>query len=235
MRRYLFALLITLSANAQDAATTIKNAEYALGMIRGAQRVDAINTVEYWGTGTVAYHASVSYAVPAMRVDITRGGQRQIQVVSGGYAWNESVPGAGFIPGSTATPAPYALKDRLLELWTTPFGALKMAERAGANAKVTRVGATVITFPLMDIIVKATLNAKNQLARVETPLIEISYSDYKDLGEITSDVLFPTHIVEKQRGVTVLDLTISKVDANNPYVVFPVPDAVEKAPPARSR
>jgi hypothetical protein len=230
MNRYLFAVLFAVAANAQDAATTIKNAEYALGMIRGPQRIDAINTVEYWGTGTVTYHASVSYAVPAMRVDITRGGQRKIQVVSGAYSWNESVPGAGLIPGSTATPAPEALKDRLLELWTTPYGALKMAERAAANAKVTRDGGvTVITFPLMDVTVKATLNAKNQLVRVETPLFEIAYSDYKDLGEITSDVLFPTHIVQKQSGTTVLDLTITKVDANNPYVVFPVPEAVERS------
>jgi hypothetical protein len=218
-----------LIANAQDAAATIKAAEYALGMIRGPQRIDAINTVEYWGTGTVSYHASVSYAVPAMRVDITRAGQRQIQVVSGEYAWNESVPGAGFLPGSVATPAPDALKDRLLELWTTPFGTLKMAERAGANAKVTHIVATVITFPLMGVIVKATLNDKNQLVRVETPLMEILYANYKDIGEITSDVLFPTHIIMKQRGATILDLTITKVDANNPYVVFPVPEAIERS------
>ena len=230
MFRYLLIALFPLLANAQDAAATIKTAEYALGMIRGPQRIDAINTVEYWGTGTVAYHASVSYAVPAMRVDTMRAGQRQIQVVSGEYAWNESVPGAGFIPGSIATPAPDTLKDRQLELWTTPFGVLKMAERAGANAKVTHIAATVITFPLVGVTVKATLNAKNQLVRVETPQTEITYSDYKDLGEIASDVLFPTHIVKKHQGATVLDLTITKVDANNPYVVFPVPDAVEKAP-----
>jgi len=235
MRRYFLVALLPLLANAQDAAATIKTAEYALGMIRGPQRIDAINTVEYWGTGTVAYHASISYAVPAMRVDVTRAGQRQIQVVSGEYAWNESVPGAGFIPGSTATPAPDALKDRQFELWTTPFGVLKTAERAGANAKVTHIAATVITFPLMGVTVKATLNSKNQLVRVETPQTEIEYSDYKDLGEITSDVLFPTHIVKKQQGATVLDLTITKVDANNPYVVFPVPEAIEKASPGSRR
>jgi len=77
-------------ARAQDAQSVIKTAEYALGMIRGPQRVDAINTLEYWGTGStyafgqsyrpdsawpefkVTYHASLSYAVPAMRVDVTR-------------------------------------------------------------------------------------------------------------------------------------------------------------------
>src|SRR5215472_13236543 len=124
-----FASLGSPSAEAQDAAAKIKDAEYVLGMIRGPRRIDAIATLEYWGTGftyafgqayrpdtpwpafKLAYHASLSYAVPAMRVDVTRsnpygpvqggGGlplaapQRQIQVVSGQFAWNEPAPGAG--------------------------------------------------------------------------------------------------------------------------------------------
>lgn len=273
-------VLAAPSARAQDAQAVIKTAEYALGMIRGPQRIDAINTLEYWGTGStyafgqayhpgsawpefkVTYHASLSYAVPAMRVDVTRsnpdgliqggGGlplaapQRQIQVVSGKFAWNESVPGAGFIAGSTATPTPDAVNDRLLQLWMTPFGVLKMAVKAGPAAKVsTEAGATVITFPLSGalegITVKATLNPKNQVERVETrtndPVLgdmvtETTYSDYKDLSEITTDVPFPSHIVQKQGGFPVLDITITKADTNNPYVVFPVPDNVEKAPPS---
>src|SRR5690349_16250443 len=126
------AALASQSLWAQDAAATIKAAQYALGMIRGPQRIDAINTLEYWGAGysyafgqafrpggawpafRITYHASLSYSVPAMRVDVTRsnpggliqggGGlplpapQRQIQVVSGEFAWNESLPGAGFFP-----------------------------------------------------------------------------------------------------------------------------------------
>src|SRR5713101_5172370 len=272
------AALSVASVSAQDAAATIKKAEYALGMIRGPARIDAINTMEFWGTGSTyafgqaykpdmpwppfktEYHGSLSYAVPAMRVDMLRsnpdglvqggGGlplatpQRQIQVVSGKFAWNESVPGAGFTAGSTATPAPAALNDRLLQLWSTPFGVLKMAVQAGSRAKLTtQGGATVITFPLSGtfegITVKATLNSKNQVERVEThtdnPVLgdvvtETTYSDYKDLGEIPSDVLFPSHIVQKQGGFPVLDLTITKTDPNNPYVVFPVPGSVEKAP-----
>ena len=38
-------------ADAQDAAAKIKDAEYALGMIRGPRRIDAIATMEFWGTG----------------------------------------------------------------------------------------------------------------------------------------------------------------------------------------
>ncbi|HLK46779.1 MAG TPA: MBL fold metallo-hydrolase [Bryobacteraceae bacterium] len=277
MRSPVFFILAALAASslpAQDAAATIKAAEYALGMIRGPRRVDAINTLEYWGAGytyafgqayhpgapwpafKVTYHASISYALPAMRVDITRsnpegpvqggGGlplaapQRQIQVVSGDFAWNESVPGAGFIAGSTATPAPGAAADRLLQLWVTPFGVLKMAERAGTSAQLsTEAGLSIITFPLGGQTVKLSLNSKQQVERVEThstnpvlgdTLAETTYSDYKDLGEITSDVLFPSHIVQKQGGFPVLDLTITKTDPNNPYVVFPVPDNVERAP-----
>jgi glyoxylase-like metal-dependent hydrolase (beta-lactamase superfamily II) len=265
-------------ASAQDAQAVIKTAQYAMGMIRGPQRIDAINTLEYWGTGSTyafgqayhpgsawpafkaAYHASLSYAVPAMRVDVTRsnpdgpiqggGGlplaapQRQIQVVSGAFAWNESVPGGGFVAGSTATPAPDTFNDRELQLWTTPFGVLKMAVKAGSAAKVTNEGgATVITFPLsgalQGVTMKVALNAKNQPERVETttndPVLgdmvtETTFSDYKDLSEITTDVPFPSHIVEKQGGYAVLDLTITKTDTNNPYVVFPVPDNVEKGP-----
>src|SRR5258708_29236280 len=84
------AAIAVPAAPAQDVAATIKTAEYAIGMIRGPRRIDAINTLEYWGTGHIysfgqAYRpggpwppykvttrVSLSYAVPAMRVDLTR-------------------------------------------------------------------------------------------------------------------------------------------------------------------
>jgi hypothetical protein len=185
-----------------------------------------------------------------MRVDTTRsnpGDQvaappRQIQVVSGKFAWNESVPGAGFIAGTTAIPTPDAARDRMLQLWTLPFGALKMAAKAGPAAKLSNEGgSTVLTFPLSapleGITMKVTLNAKNQIERVETRsggmLTETTYSDYKDISEITTDIPFPTHIVQKQGGSLVLDLTITKTDTNNPYVVFPVPNNVETSAASR--
>jgi hypothetical protein len=259
----MFAACMAPSLQAQDALATIKAAEYALGMIRGPQRIDAINTMEVWGTGTssnggqaarISYHASYSYRTPAMRVDISRadaaqpGAARRIQVINGEYSWDESVPGGGFIPGSTATPEPAALPERLLEMWTTPHGVLKAAERAAiankGDAKVFKEGAaTIMTFPLSGplagITMKMTLNARNQVEKVEAKgtnpalgdiAMETTYADYKDLGEIATDVMFPAHILQKQGGSTVLDLTVTKVDANNPYVVFPVPEVVEKAP-----
>src|SRR5262249_124475 len=151
---------------------------------------------------------------------------------SGKLAWNESEPGAGLVPGAgTATPQPAAVNDRLLQLWTTPYGVVKAAMKAGANTKVSvERGATVVTFPTVGTTMKATLDSKNLVERVETrsdnPVLgnivtETTYSDYKDLTEAKSDVLFPTHIIQKQGGFPVLDLTIIKTDTNNPYVIFP--------------
>ncbi len=262
------------AAPAVDSVKILNAAEDALGMRRGPARVDAYTTLEFWATGTTNaigqayspdkpwpefkvtnYHVSLSYAVPAMRIDITRtnpdgpvqggGGlplaapQRAITVVSGKAAWNENVPGAGFLPNTVANPAVGAQDDRLMALWTTPVGFLKMAAKNGDATKVTTEGgATVITTPILGMPVSATLDAKNLITKIEwksdNPVLgdmmnEIDYSGYKDLGEIQSDALFPARITEKQGGFPVLDLTVTKTDPNNPYVVFPVPDNVEKA------
>jgi hypothetical protein len=115
---------------------------------------------------------------------------------------------------------------------------VKAGLAAGDQAKVsTEDGATVIKFPLMGqlegVTVKATLDAKNFVTKVETQgpgnlTTEAEYSDYADRGEIATDVQFPGHIVRKRGGKTVTDLTVKKADCNNPYVVFPVPNDVTK-------
>src|SRR5262249_57937425 len=158
--------------------------------------------------------------------------------VKGKPEGNKPFPGPGYNPGTPATPMPQeAVKNRLLDLWSTPHGSLKAAVAAGAAAKLTTEnGTSVITFPLSGLLagitMKVTLNSNDQVEKVETRMgndtAETTYSDYKDPGEIKSDVLFPAHIVQK-KGNRTLDLTITKADMNNPYVVFPVPDNVEKA------
>src|SRR6266853_5271690 len=90
-----------------------------------------------------SYTATVDYAVPAMRIDLqrtnpdttpVRGGgglpllapQAQSQAVSGKVAWNLATPANGSAP--VATPAPAAVSDRLLTLWTlTPQSVIKAA------------------------------------------------------------------------------------------------------------
>ena len=247
-----------------DAAKAVKAAADAMGMPRtggpggaGLPEVDVSNRMEFWGSGTVAggngaaatkadYHAALGYNPPAMRVEVTRTNpdSHTIQTVRDSYAWNESQIGAGLESGrGTATPVTNALKSRLLQLWILPYGVVKAAFAAGDQAKLSNEnGANVLMFPLggelAGITVKATLDAKNFITKVETrsdnPALsdlvrEADYSDYADHGEILTDIKSPGHIVVKQGGNTVLDVQIKKWDANNPYLVFPVPQNVRNA------
>src|SRR6266705_3968519 len=266
------AALAIQSAGAQsntlDRARVLRAAADALGMVRwsdigaGATRlpaIDVVNTMEFQASGTsyssgqtfkTEYRVALGYNPAAMRIEMTRTGpggaapQQSIQTVREDYAWNESEIGGGLLPGkATATPAMTALKDRLLQLWTLPYGVVKAALAAGEKTTVsTEKGATVITFPLSGqlagITVKATLDSKNFVTKVETrpdnPALanmatETEYSDYADHGEILTDIKSPGHIVEKQAGRPVLDLQVKMVNANDPYLVFPVPANVKAA------
>jgi len=221
--------------------------------------IDIVNTMEFSGSGTsyssgqtlkTEYHAAVAYNPPAMRVEMTRAGsgggasQHTIQTVRENFAWNESETGAGLVPGKgTATPAMDGLKERLLQLWTLPFGVVKAALAAGDKTTVsTESGSTVITFPLSGqlsgITLKATLDAQNFVTKVQTRpenaalanlAFETEYSGYRDHGEILTDIRSPGRIVRKQGGRTVLDIEVKMWEANNPYVVFPVPGNVKAA------
>jgi hypothetical protein len=196
----------------------------------------------------IEFHVALGYNPPAMRVETTRGGsdtpKHTIEVVRDNYAWDESEIGAGLVPGKgTATPNMDAVKKRLLQLWILPYGVLKAAIAAGDKTKMsTENGATVLTFPLSGelsgVTVKATLDAQHEVAKVETRtdnpaltdmITETEYSDYKDHGEIATDVMSPGHIRWKEGGHPLLDLQIKMWDANDPYLVFPVPENVKKA------
>jgi hypothetical protein len=244
-----------------------------LGILRGVQEEDSLMTVEYWGTGTMrevgpktigppvqikSYYAAVAYDFPGMRVDIARGGgaaqPREIQVVSGKFAWNEIEKIGGGLPEwGSAVPVMDAVTDRLLRLWTTPFGVYKAAVAAAEKTKVTVEGrAVVLTFPLVNspqpgqtanlvvgelagTPVKVTLDAQYRPERTELRYrdraITTTYSQYGDLNEkdYKADIFFAARIVQTVDGQTVLDLTIQKTNTYNPYVIMPVPESVEKA------
>ena len=279
MRRQAIAIgmVVTLAGATHAQDTNLKEVLHkvglGLGILRGFQEEDSLMTVEYWGTGTMreigrstvgppvqikSYYVAVAYDFPGMRVDITRAGgaapPREIQVVSGKFAWNEIDKIGGGLPAwGSAVPVMDAVTDRLLQLWTTPFGVYKAAVAAGEKAKVTVEGrAVVLTFPLTNspqpgqtanLVVgelngtplKVTLNAEYRPERVEVRyrdrVMTTTYSDYGDLNEkdYKADVFFPAHIVQTVDGQTVLDLTIQKTNTYNPYVIVPVPESVEKA------
>jgi hypothetical protein len=260
---------------ASDLESTLYKAADALGMLRGPQERDGIVTFEYWATGSLNlqgrtcqltdYRASVRYAapggverfpVPAMRVDFTCAGaagqkpERQVQVVAGEFAWNETEP------GRNGTPALQAAPDRLLQIWTLPQGVIKAARLAGAKAAFTTEGGKpVVTFPLPPPLqggtVKATFDPENflfhtmptgvrrnfshRVERVETHVNNVvtvtTYSDYGDWNadDYKSDALLPRRIVQERNGMRVADLTLTMSQTYNPYVVMPVPENVRKA------
>jgi len=208
-----------------------------------------------------SYKLDVDYQIPAMRLDLTRtnpdgpiqggGGlplvapQRQIQSMRGSTGWNMAD-----LNGSNAAAAPAG--DRLVQIWSSPHGVIKAAQKAGAELKVTAQRGTdgsnvsVLTFPAAGTIIKATLNRDNLVERVETtsdnPVLgvmvtETVYSEYRDAKQISltpvhpedlTGVMFPTRIVQKQGGFPVLDLTVTSARPNA-YMVFPLPDAIRQA------
>src|SRR5207249_11808761 len=91
---------------------------------------------------------------------------------------------------------------------------------------------------LAGLTVMATLDAKNFITKVQVKTdnaalanlaFETEYSGYADHGEILTDIRSPGRIVRKQGGRTVLDIEVKMWEANNPYVVFPVPGNVKAA------
>lgn len=270
-RTLVIAAVAIQSAGAQstvDRAKVLRAAADALGMPRwadigaGATRlppIDVVNTMEFHGSGTTygsngavktEFHVALGYNPAAMRVEMTRAGsgggapQHSIQTVRDNYAWDESETGGGLVTGKgTATPAMAAVNDRLLQLWTLPYGVVKAALAAGEKTAVsTEGGATVLTFPLSGplagITVKATLDSKNFVTTVETRpdnpalanlITATEYSDYADHGELLTDIKSPGRIVRKQGGRPVLDIQVKVWEANNPYLVFPVPANVKTA------
>ncbi|HYS25495.1 MAG TPA: hypothetical protein VEP46_07825 [Vicinamibacterales bacterium] len=268
----MFALMGALAvqsvrAQAPDRTRVLRAAADALGMVRwsdigGANTrlpgIDIINTMELVGSGTsdmggrlvkTDYHVALGYNPAAMRVEMTRtpdgaAAQHTIQTVRDTYAWDESQIGAGVVPGKgTATPMNAAAQERLLQLWTLPYGVVKGALFAGDKTMVsTEGGATVLTFPLSGplagVTVKATLDAKSLVTKVETRpdnparatlATETVYSDYADHAEVLTDIKTPGHVVRKQGGRTVLDIQVKTWETNDPYLVFPVPPNVKSA------
>jgi glyoxylase-like metal-dependent hydrolase (beta-lactamase superfamily II) len=191
-----------------------------------------------------SYTATLDYVTPAMRIDLqrtnpdtapVRGGgglpllapQSQGQAVSGKLAWNLATPAGGGAP--VATPAPAAVADRQLLLWTlTPQGVIKAAMANNAT-----VAARVISFKVGDTQVKASVGAGNLITSVRTTgdaavlgdtVTETTFSNYEE----NRGVKFPMRIVQKQGGYPILDLTVITVRPQS-NVLIDVPSAVQSA------
>ena len=193
-----------------------------------------------------SFTRTIDYDTPAMRDEIVRtqadpaargggglpltGEQRQIQTVSGTYAWTQT---------GDAAPAPVltAAGDRLHQLWITPHGVIKAASKHNATIETQMEGSkkmTIISFAVPgELRVKAFVNERNLVEKINSwntnpvlgdMLTETVYADYKDFG----GVQFPTKITQKAGGFPTLELAVSEVKPN-PAVDIPVPDNVRQA------
>jgi glyoxylase-like metal-dependent hydrolase (beta-lactamase superfamily II) len=179
------------------------------------------------------YTATINYATPAARVQMTRKQtiepgrvrpapveQRPDQYVSGMTAWNLAAPaGAAAGTAPVAQPQPAAVEERVMEIWTTPHGFVKAATTNNATT-TPKDGGSEVTFTAGKNKYVGTINAQNDLTSVRTWIdnpvtgdteVLFTYSDYKDFG----GVRFPSRILRVQGEHPVLDLTVSGVKANS--------------------
>jgi glyoxylase-like metal-dependent hydrolase (beta-lactamase superfamily II) len=254
MRRVL-AMLATVvllcssrPAVAEDGQATLERAALALG-------AGALRTLEYSASGVSfavgqsvvpgsawprfnipSFTRAMNYETASLRDDQVRlraelpprgggvptvGEARQVAVVSGDLAWN--------LVGEAAAPAPVALVERQLQLWTTPHGVIWAAMASHATVQ----GRTIAFAVLGRYTIRATLDGSNLIERVEAVLsspvvgdmpVEIRYADYREFGAVK----FPTRIRQTAGGFPVVDFTVTDVRPNAP-VDIQVPDAIRQA------
>ncbi len=260
------AALMLASALAAQQRNALQTAADALGVARiktlqftgsGANFSVGQNYLpnEPWPKVDVKnYTASINYDTGSMRAELLRqmgavmprgggapffGEQRQIQVVSGNYAWNVPVPPANAPAGAAPPPAPApdTQVERMLAVWSTPQGFVKAAMANNASTRNAK-GGTEVSFTVGGKYkMTGIINPQGQVEKVQTwidhpivgdMLVETTYSGYKDFG----GVMFPSRLVQTQDGYPSLDLTIASVMAN-PAVDIAVPDNVRSFnPPA---
>jgi glyoxylase-like metal-dependent hydrolase (beta-lactamase superfamily II) len=254
MLKPLFPLLVAASLVA--ACATPPTPADALARAGKAMGADALKSLRYAGEGEgftfgqpylptgpwpkVTYHAVVrtlDYEAGAMRDEITlsraepRGGggyplagqQRNDQFVSGDFAWN--VVGGNVAPGSRF------VADRVHQLWITPHGALKAAQRHGATLTAGEGGTQRVSFTHPQRLrATLTIDAQGLVTQVDSTFadpvmgdtaVRTTYADYKDFG----GVKFPQRIRQWAGGQLVLDLAIKEVQPNANVAALALPDA----------
>ena len=183
---------------------------------------------------------TINYETGSMRDEITlsraeplggggyphTGEQRNDQYVSGGFAWNVAATGP--------TAGPRFLADRTHQLWITPHGVIKAAQKNKATAPRNGKPGAAFAFTEPGRF-KATvyLDAQGLVERVESRATDpvlgetdavTRYSNYRDFGGIK----VPMRIAQSMGGHPVLDLTVREVQPNATAAID-VPDAVRTA------
>lgn len=227
----------------------------ALQRALAATGAATLNTLSYSATGTGSvfgqawlpdgpwprvtygvFSRALDYVNAAMREDFARaraepngggalplmgqGEQRATAMLRGDWAWN--------MVGPAPQPAPVALDARVHDLWTTPHGILKAAQRYGARISPATVagrpGHTLAVAVPGRFTAVAHVDADGLVERVESrqphPVLgdlalTTVYADWRAQGAIK----FPMRIVQLHGNVEVFNLTVQSAQANAPVDV----------------
>ena len=226
-------------------ATPNVDADAALRAANQAMGTDNVKSIRYTTEGTgytfgqafvpaaawprITVHAqarSINYDTGSMREEITisraeptggggyplQGQQKTEQFVSGALAWNQTTGGP--------QPGPRFVVDRVHQLWITPHGVLKAAQRNKARAQARSDGGTALTFTEPGrFAATAIVGADGTVQRVESRVpdavlgevdVVTTYSNYRDVG----GVKFPGRIEQSMAGNPVLDVQVREVEPN---------------------
>jgi hypothetical protein len=140
----------TPTPGAQDLKSVLFNWTWHMGMLRSGAESELIKTLDYHAAGGTVqvngqpctltkYRVQANYQGPGWRTQVectfkSKQTYKNVETVSGTYAWDEDRPGAELVPGEgKATPRPSALEERLIRLWASPHGAPKAAIAAAAG------------------------------------------------------------------------------------------------------
>ena len=256
-----FLFLLSGAVAAQDATALLKRVSAAMGADQvSTLRIVAGGTANAFGQGfraggvgpqlnvsltrSIAYDsASMSDALVLSRAENPpRGGtgvpvfgeQRPVQLTSGAMAWNQV--------GPAIAATPVALEDRQHQLWITPHGVVKAAQRSRATVGwVERGGKPLAAISFSEAgryLATAYVDESNLVVRVESRFpnpvlgdvaVETDYSEYRDYG----GVKFPGRIRQRIGGHPALDLAVSEVQPNAP-VAIEVPEVVRQPLAVRS-
>ena len=180
---------------------------------------------------------TIDYEAAAMRDEVVlsraepRGGggyplsgeQRNDQYLSGEIAWN--------VAGPNVAPGPRFVAERVHQLWITPHGVLKAAQRNNASLRRHADGSSALSFTQPGRFkAVATISAAGLVTQVDSiypdPVlgdtqVVTNYSDYRDVAGIQ----FPTRVRQTAGGLPTLELTIKDVQANVATTALAVPDA----------
>jgi len=256
---------------AQDARKVLESAAAAMGVEKlssvqysatgwqGTVGQSASPSEDWPKTELARYTRTVDFASMSSKEEITRrqgnyphrgggrgfpieGEQREVNLVSGNYAWN--------LQGSNAVPAPSLAEKRQLEIMLLPHGFLKAAMASNATA-VTRVDherpETVVSFQAFGKYrVNGTINNENMVTRVLTWIPDPAFGDmiftqrfsgYKDYNGVKFPSMIHQHAGEMMLnpGRNSLEIHVNDVKVNVSGAALAVPDNIRQAKPPAVR